>query len=340
MRSREFISVIVPVRDDLTVLRRSLPRIVAAVESYSNAELIVVDNGSEDGTYEWLINNYTDSVVTLKLPDASVGAVRNHGARRARGDVLCFVDADCLVEPDHLTNVYQALKETSAAAVGSRYLLPSDPTWVESTWHQLHRRGRKERVSFLSAGNIAIKADVFREIGGFDDHLVTGEDAELCHRLIDQGHAICHHPIIEVIHLGNPKTVTGFFRKQRWYALGMFGTVSVSSVDKPFVATVAHVVLIALSIGIAFTSFLDWAATILVMSLAVTIVPLVAVAFRWHQVGRVVNPLQALILYEVFFAARIMAAGLLLFGAKSGWRPGREGGMVSASPSSGPTEGH
>lgn len=319
-----FFSVIVPFRDERECLERTLPRIVAAVASYPRAELILVDNGSQDGSHDWVRRNYGGSLTLLELADASIGAVRNHGARHAAGDVLCFIDADCLVEPDHLHNARRARETSSAAVVGARYRLPSDAGWVETTWHRLHRTDREGYVPFLSAGNLIVDAEAFEEVGGFDERLVTGEDAELCSRLRARGHRIYQDPAITAVHLGNAKTVRGFFQKQRWYALGMFGTVRGFSFDKPVAATLGHLLLVGGAVAAIAATSLGLGFELLVLTAALLLMPAVAVGYRWRQTGRVSRPLRSLLLYEIFFAARITAAVLLVTGLESGWRPERE----------------
>lgn len=318
-------SVVVPVCDDLDCLPRTLPGVAQAVKAYGNAELIVVDNGSEDGSYEWLRKRYGGMAKILRLPDVSISAVRNHGARHTDGDVYCFIDADCVVEKTHLEAALRALEESSAAVVGSRYRLPPDAGWIESTWHHLHRTEREGFVDFLSAGNLIVRADAFEHVGGFDEGLVTGEDAELCQRLRDHGYRIYQDPAIVAVHLGNPKTLLGFFRKQRWYALGMFGTVRRSSIDKPVVAMLVHLLAVSSAGGMLFVTSATWGARVVLVAAAVLLVPALAAMYRWWQVGRVIRPMTSLLLYEIFFAARITAATLLLTGVESEWRPEREG---------------
>lgn len=317
-------SVVVPVRDDQKCLQRTLPRMLQAVETYGDAELLLVDNGSEDGSYEWLRRTVGERAKVFRLPGVTISAVRNHGARHAGGDVLCFIDADCVVEANHLTVALRALNDSSADVVGSRYALPADAGWVESTWHHLHRTNRKGYVEFLSAGNLVVTTEAFEDVGGFDESLVTGEDAELCQRLTDRGYRIYQDPAIVAVHLGNAKTLGGFFRKQRWYALGMFGTVRRSSVDKPVAATLAHLIVVAIAgLSVVATS-LALSTKLLVLAAAFLAVPSLTTVYRWWQVGRVVRPLSALLLYQLFFTARLAAGALLLTGLKSGWRPERE----------------
>lgn len=300
-------SVVVPVRDEMEHLSRTLPRLEGAVDAYEDAELIIVDNGSSDGSYEWLQETCDDDVRLYNLPGHTISAVRNFGAARAGGQILAFVDADCLVETSHLHDVVRALAESSAAAAGADYELPPDPNWIEATWYELHRGKGCEFVRALPGGNMAVQADVFRDIGGFDDNLVTGEDAELCQRIIREGYRVYHDPRVKAIHLGNADSLVGFFRKERWRALGMFGTFGGDVIDKPVMATVAHIVasggaaLGALALG------LGPRATVLGVASGLLLVPAASVLYRWGQVGNVVRPLRSIVLYQCYLAARATA---------------------------------
>lgn len=317
-------SLVMPIRDDLDVLRRSLPRVARAAERYGRAEIILVDNGSVDGSYEWVRDHYGSVADIYSYTGAHVGAVRNFGAERARGEFLCFVDADCLVENDHLEVAALTFEEVDAAATGARYSLPGDPSWVESTWHRLHRTGREGYVKFLSGGNLIVRSSAFWDVEGFDGGLVTGEDAAFCQALRDSGHRIYQNPSLRVVHLGNPKSIGDFYRKQRWYALGGFGTVRSGAIDKPLVGSFAHLCLLVAGIPIAVSS--GWKMSLAGIFVGLTCilgVPAAAVVFRWSEIGRIVRPLRSVVLYEVFFIARIVGTALQLTGNETGWRPSR-----------------
>ena len=95
-----------PARDARHYLERSLPALLRAVRNDKAVEVFVVDNGSRDGT-DALIARFGSAVCLLNAPGVRVGAVRNAGAAVASGELLCFLDADCVVEADFFDWVAQ-----------------------------------------------------------------------------------------------------------------------------------------------------------------------------------------------------------------------------------------
>src|ERR1700693_5984465 len=92
-------SVVVPVLNSKNHLRPCLDSILAAMERYRNTELIVLDNGSDDGSYEILLNEYGTRARIQQVCGVPVGALRNRGAALAEAEFVVFIDSDCVVVP-------------------------------------------------------------------------------------------------------------------------------------------------------------------------------------------------------------------------------------------------
>lgn len=304
--SRPSISVIVPVWNEIRSLPRTTRALARAVRRYEAGELFFVDNGSTDGSLEWLRENCTEATV-LSEPELSVGDVRNAGARQASGDIYCFVDADCLVTKEHLFTIERAFSQSGSAVVGATYRLPEDASWIGTVWHELHRRGNPGPVNYINGCNLSIRASVFELIGGFSGSLESGEDAELCQRVRAAGGIVYEDPRIEVVHLDYPKSIGGFFRKQLWHGIGMFGTARGNIFDKPLLATITHLVLIGFSILYVGLGDVAVMQAISVLAVSLITVPTASVLHRYSCHGRFPAPLRAILLYEVYFAARAVA---------------------------------
>jgi len=80
------ISIIIPVFNSMRYLGRSLPSVVEAMEDFRDTELILVDNGSTDGSYEVLQSEYGGRANVLQIKGVTIATLRNHGARVARGE--------------------------------------------------------------------------------------------------------------------------------------------------------------------------------------------------------------------------------------------------------------
>jgi glycosyltransferase involved in cell wall biosynthesis len=312
------ITVVMPVRDGLPLLRVALPSVVDAVRADGNAELIVVDNGSTDGAYEFVQRTLSSDGRVLSHPGVRVGEVRNTGARIAGGTILVFLDADCLVKRDYLSHVRRVFANSTIAATGASYDLPSPAHWIERAWFGLHRKPVEVGdVAHISAGNFAVRRQVFDAIGGFDGGLQTGEDAELCQRLRRAGHRIVQDRRVSAVHLGNPKTLYAFFRKQTWHAMGMFGTVSVRSVDRPTAMLFLHLILIGGAVLLVAVGSAPVVQRLIAAAALVWLVPTVTVLYRAVRSHGVGASFGAVLLYQLYYLARARALVLLAIGSRA-----------------------
>lgn len=178
---------------------------------------------------------------------------------------------------------------------------------MEETWAQLHRRPRDGYVKFINSGNFIVKKPVFDRIGGFDERLSTDEDADLGLRLGAAGFKIYESHDVAALHLRNPKSLVGFFRKELWRGSGMFRMHKRTYVDRVFLATLVHTFLVALGVLSALFLELHAGARVAVVLLALLFVPSLAVCYRFAESGKVYRPLRSLLLYCIFFAAKVVA---------------------------------
>lgn len=208
------LSFVIPVRNDAGRLERCLTSILANNYPSECLQVIVADNGSIDGSPAVARKAGAEVVV---LPGLRVSRMRNEAAAIARGEVLALVDADHELAGDWISAAIEALEDTGAAAVGAHYDAPRDATWVQRAYDRFrHRSARREEVDWLGSGNLAIRADVFRGLCGFDASLESCEDVELCNRLRAGGHRLVYEPRMRSIHHGDPATLKALFLSELW----------------------------------------------------------------------------------------------------------------------------
>jgi glycosyltransferase involved in cell wall biosynthesis len=211
---RPFISIVIPVKNDAQRLAVCLGSLKQQDYPTDRFEVIVVDNGSSDGSAKVAAESGAKVLVN---PGLKVGALRNRGVAASRGSILAFVDADHELPRNWLPageNVL--LAEANIHAAGAPCVAPPRGTWVQRCW-QLHRLKTKDRqrVDWLGAGNLFVRREAFDQAGGFREDLVAAEDVDLCLRLRRQG-AIISEASIRNIHHGEPRTLAEFFRKEYW----------------------------------------------------------------------------------------------------------------------------
>ncbi len=171
-------------------------------------EVIVSDDGGDD-PLDAAVDGVRArlDVTLLRGPHAGAGAARNAGAARAHGRLLAFTDDDCAPAADWLTKLEKRFATApTRSMVGGRTLnaLQSNPY---ATASQLvvdagyaYLNGDPEHARFFTASNLALPADDFRALGGFDVRLVASEDRELCGRWESSGGRMVYAPEAVVQH--------------------------------------------------------------------------------------------------------------------------------------------
>ena len=179
----------IPTYNRLNRLGASLESVLA--QSFDDFEVIIVDDGSEDGTLDWLAN-VQDSRVRVLQHDCNRGAAaaRNTGVRGARGQIIAFQDSDDIWAPSKLQQQIAALQ----SARGQLHVIYCQllRTWDNKT-HNIPRSSiktvdgdiSKEILSFSFVGTptMLLPKACLEAVGGFDEDLACLEDWELNIRL-------------------------------------------------------------------------------------------------------------------------------------------------------------
>jgi GT2 family glycosyltransferase len=176
------ISVMVPVRNGMPWIEHQLMAL-SCQEVPAEWEIVVADNGSEDGTRA-CVESWSERDPRIQLVDASAhrgaAAARNIGVQAARGSLLAFCDADDVVRPGWLASLREALADADlVAGVFDFGALDGNPSS-----HPVPAATRQ--LGFLTFGlsaNLAVRRKVFEAVLGFDEALSPEEDVDLCWRL-------------------------------------------------------------------------------------------------------------------------------------------------------------
>jgi GT2 family glycosyltransferase len=180
-------------------------------QAYQNFEIIVVDNGSNDGTVETLCHAYPDVKIVPLDRNMGVSAGRNAGIAIAQGEIIICLDSDASLGRDTLNNmVHKFQAEPSVGVINSKIVnaytktLDGGPGWVYSS--KLKAKQDEEFLSFsFSEGGAAIRKEVFDRVGLFWDFLFFGcEGEEFSLRVWDAGYKILYYPKAIVYHRSSP----------------------------------------------------------------------------------------------------------------------------------------
>ena len=216
------ISVIVPALNEESVIGRCLASLQEQDLPADCAEVIVVDNGSTDRSKE-IARSFRGPVpvTVIERSGVRISALRNLGAAVARGEFLAFLDADCVAPRHWLRQIIDLLRADGVRIVGAQYRIPENSTWVGKAWYGDLWRMKNGPVSYVPGGDLAVGRDLFMNLGGFDETIVTSEDTEFCERAAVSSVAVLSLPSLSVVHLGTPQTLKGFYKKQSWHGVNV-----------------------------------------------------------------------------------------------------------------------
>ncbi|MBI5159532.1 glycosyltransferase [Candidatus Micrarchaeota archaeon] len=197
------VSVIVPAFNEEKYLGECL-KSIAAQKTRMGFELIVSDGGSTDKTVR-IAEKYADGIVECRKRGIWIG--RNTGARKARGKVLVFVDADTRIPPNYLDAVHAVLRDERIAGVSCAFRFDEQTRSLkvieELSNKYLLLKGSIGRGEILGFNN-AVRAETFWRVGGFPDRPL--EDGALAKELLRVG---------SVVFLPEPRVITSSRRMKK-----------------------------------------------------------------------------------------------------------------------------
>jgi GT2 family glycosyltransferase len=204
-------------------------------------EIIVVDS-SNDGTGE-LIESHWPEIKLIRLPERTLpGGARNLGIQSARGEILAFTDADCVVEPYWLDTIMRVHSEEGCAGIGGPVLngLPLNPIAWSGYLLEFNEQlpsFPKRFVGFLPTCNVSFKASVFRRHGMFPTDLWPCEDLIFGWSLQQAGERVLFDPEIRVRHIFR-SGFRSFMEHQ--LRLGAASATARKQIDLPHAWAVSH----------------------------------------------------------------------------------------------------
>jgi mycofactocin system glycosyltransferase len=201
------VSVIIPVRNRPRELESCLLSLGKLDYPDHKLEIIVVDDASTDHTPR-IVSDFPARLISVKKR-RQAPYCRNLAAKQANGEILAFIDSDCLADPLWLKELLSAFKDSRVAGVGGRVA-----SWFEKTpldryegvksslimGKRFARSQENEKFFYVPSCNLLIRKNLFLELGGFKEELFVGEDVDLCWRMQDAGHLLEFRPVGTVFH--------------------------------------------------------------------------------------------------------------------------------------------
>ena len=175
------ISVIIPTYNRKHTLQRAIDSVLA--QTFKPYEIIIVDDGSKDGTKEWLLQNYP-SVQYIHQPNNGVSSARNKGIQISQGSWIALLDSDDEWMPEKLEYQSRFLEMNRDSS-----FCHTNEIWIRNGVRVNQMKKHKKYggdifkhcldICRISPSSSIIKKDVFEEVGAFDESLTVCEDYDL-----------------------------------------------------------------------------------------------------------------------------------------------------------------
>lgn len=209
LSSHPTVSVIIPVYNGADTIGPVLEAVYNS--TFKDFEIVVVNDCSTDNCMEVLsgyASKYPHRVVAFN-ENLGVSKARNAGAQKARGEILLFIDADCIVLPDTIERCVKRLNKGDSICVGGAYTKePWDKDFfsIFQSLYVHHVETKNEYPDYIATHCMAIRKDVFEKFGGFIEesfigHQASVEDVEFSHRLLAAGYRLTRPADIQVKHM-------------------------------------------------------------------------------------------------------------------------------------------
>ena len=190
-------------------------------------EIVVVDNGSTDGTRSHL-ERFGARIRVIAESKRGPAAARNAGIRAATSDYIAFTDSDCIAGPEWLSNLIRPLADPTVGVAGGRVESIEPCNRIERFGDRIHdHRAAIEQFEspYAMSGNWASPKSVLLEAGLFDETLLRGSDVDLSWRIRSLGYRLVYVDEAVVQHR-NESTWRGLFKEGRMHGAGAVRVVA------------------------------------------------------------------------------------------------------------------
>ncbi len=207
----ETVSIIIPVYNRKDLIRRCLD--AALKMDYKNYEIIVVDDGSTDGTTDILeeYNRQFKQLKLLKQKNAGTSVARNNALSFAKGSIIAFIDSDCIVRKKWLKELVKPYSDPGVGGVIGRTFADKKGLF----WHHMENT----RIAYIGH-NTSYRTNILKRLGGFDSRFNRAfrEDTDMAWRVMKLGYKIEFAENAEMVHKSAKDTVVKRIQRQQRFA--------------------------------------------------------------------------------------------------------------------------
>ncbi len=218
-----YVSIIIPARNGQNTLPICLNSIMHVDYPRERTEVILVNNNSTDAT-ENIARRYPITILNEKKVNSSYAA-RNLGIQHAKGEIIAFTDADCVVSQKWLANLLSHSNNVEIGCFAGKIDSYKPNTLAEffaGSYEESHDQFLcVTKWSYANTANVAYRKEVFQDIGVFNANLKSCGDADFTWRMLKRGkHKMKYEPSAVVYHK-HRSSLRGLFLQHRKYGEGI-----------------------------------------------------------------------------------------------------------------------
>jgi len=219
MTGKYNISIIIPAYNAEKTIDACLTALTNQSIEKDKYEIIVVDDGSTDDTCN-IVKKY--GVRLISQANAGPAAARNRGVRAAKGDIVIFIDSDCVADKYFIENLIKPFSNPKIVGVQGRYKRTRQKKiiarFIQIEIEERYKNMQKKQfIDFIGTYAAAYRRDIFLEMGGFDISfpMASGEDTDFSYRLSESCHKMVFEPSAYVEHK-HPDSLKAYLKMKFW----------------------------------------------------------------------------------------------------------------------------
>ena len=213
------VSVIVPAYNARKTISQCIEALLSQKYPRENYEVIVIDDGSADGTAD-AVKAYP--VKYMYQRNQGPATARNAGVREAQGEIILFTDSDCVPSDNWIAEMIKPFEDKEVVAVKGGYKTRQKSMVARFAQIEFEERfemlKKTESIDMVDTYSAGYRKEIFLQMGGFDPYfpVANNEDTELSYRMSKLGYKMVFNPDAIVYHLNHPSSIRRYTKLKFW----------------------------------------------------------------------------------------------------------------------------